>query len=76
MNNNIPYFSAISRQAIVERIMDYSGEDFDLESFYKNDVLTIGSITRSSVDLSLSPFYENGRQHAPVYMGDKPDFIK
>ena len=25
MNNNIPYYSAISRQAIVERIMDYAG---------------------------------------------------
>ena len=37
MNNNIPYYSAISRQAIVERIMDYAGEEFNLEKFYAND---------------------------------------
>ena len=34
MNNNIPYFSAISRQAIVERIKRYAGEAFTLEDFY------------------------------------------
>lgn len=37
MNNNVPYFSTISRQAIVERIMDYAGEDFDFEKFVAND---------------------------------------
>ena len=37
MNNNVPYYSAISRQAIVERIMDYAGVPFDLEDFYAND---------------------------------------
>ena len=39
MNNNIPYFSAISRQAIVERIMLYAGEDFTLENFYAKAVM-------------------------------------
>lgn len=37
-NEDIPYYSAISRQAIVERIMDYAGEVFDINEFYAKDV--------------------------------------
>lgn len=37
MNNNVPYFSTISRQAIVERIMEYAGEEFSFEDFVAND---------------------------------------
>lgn len=37
MNNNVPYFSTISRQAIVERIMEYAGEEFSYEEFVAND---------------------------------------
>lgn len=37
MSSYIPYYSAISRQAIVERIMLYSGEHFNLEDFYAKD---------------------------------------
>lgn len=37
MNNNVPYFSAISRQAIVERIMEYAGEEFSFEAFVARD---------------------------------------
>ena len=33
MNNNIPYYSAISRQAIVERIKEFAGEQFDFDDF-------------------------------------------
>jgi hypothetical protein len=33
----IPYFNAISRQAIVERIMALSGNSFDFDSFVFND---------------------------------------
>ena len=77
MNNNIPYFSAISRQAIVERIMDYAGETFDLENFYALDSDEFGSTTKSFMDtMPLETMYDNGRQYAPVYMGDKPDFLK
>ncbi|MBR5274071.1 MAG: leucine-rich repeat protein [Bacteroidales bacterium] len=74
MNNNIPYYSAISRQAIVERIMDYAGEEFTLENFYANDSDEFGTTTRSGT-ISLESMYNNGKQYAPVYMGDKPDFI-
>ena len=37
MNNNVPYFSTISRQAIVERIKLYAGEAFSFEDFVEND---------------------------------------
>ena len=37
MNNNVPYFSTISRQAIVERIMSYAGEEFSFEKFVDKD---------------------------------------
>ena len=76
MNNNIPYYSAISRQAMVERIMEYAGEQFDLDTFIDKDVTTAGPTTKGlGYDLAI-PTYDNGKQHAPVYMGDKPDFRK
>ena len=75
MNNNIPYYSAISRQAMVERIMEYAGETFDLEEFIAKDVTTAGPTTKSGLDLMpVEAMYDNCKQHAPVYMGDKPDF--
>lgn len=37
MNNNVPYFSTISRQAIVERIMEYAGEEFSFKDFVAKD---------------------------------------
>ena len=75
MNNNIPYFSAISRQAIVERIMEYAGEEFTLESFYENDSNAVGS-TGSTVQAASVPssLRYQGQQYPPVYMGDKPNF--
>lgn len=78
MNNNIPYYSAISRQAIVERIMDYAGEEFVLEDFYAKDSDEFGSTTtKSLIDaIPVAPMYDNGKQFAPKYMGDKPDFLK
>ena len=76
MNNNIPYYSAISRQAMVERIMEYAGEQFDLVTFIDKDVTTAGPTTKGyTLDLAI-PAFNNGKQHAPVYMGDKPDFKK
>ena len=78
MNNNIPYYSAISRQAMVERIMEYAGETFDLEEFIAKDVTTAGPTTKSAFEAmpTVEPIYNNGKQHAPVYMGEKPDFRK
>lgn len=77
MNNNIPYYSAISRQAIVERIMKYAGEAFELDKFIANDVTTAGPTTKAGpCIMPVETFYNNGKQYAPVYMGDKPDFRK
>lgn len=42
MNNNVPYYSTISRQAIVERIMDYAGKTFDFETFVSKDSREMG----------------------------------
>lgn len=37
MNNNIPYYNSISREAIVKRIKQYAGESYSFEEFAKND---------------------------------------
>lgn len=76
MNNNIPYFSAISRQAIVERIMEYAGEEFTLEKFYANDSDAFGPTTKGLVDKygTLPSSAARTKQYAPVIVGDKPDF--
>ena len=77
MNNNIPYYSSISRQAIVERIKGYAGETFSLEDFYANDVFDFGTITKSaaSVDgtFGVDPKFNRATGHAPVYMGEHPN---
>lgn len=74
MNNNVPYYSAISRQAIVERIMEYAGEVFTFEKFKEKDSAEMGampmSMTRSGVatkEESYNPMHNN-----PVIMGAKP----
>jgi hypothetical protein len=76
MNNNVPYYSAISRQAIVERIMEYAGEEFTFEKFKAKDSDEIGpipmsvSMTRSSVATKEESY--NPMHNEPVIMGDKP----
>lgn len=75
MNNNIPYFSAISREAIVKRIKEYAGESYSFEEFKTLDVLdasTAGDGTRS-ISSALEFAASNKQQH-PVYMGEKPEF--
>lgn len=78
MNNNIPYYSAISRQEMVERIMRYAGEEFDINDFYANDVLDIqgNAATRSAVEESLVISSGAGKQMPPRFMGDKPQLKK
>ena len=76
MNNNIPYYSAISRQAIVERIMDYAGLPFSLEDFYANDVTSV--TTKASADASpawqpVPSGSQNLKHHHPIIMGDHPN---
>ena len=49
MNNNVPYYSTVSRQEMVERIMKYSGGTFDFETFVSKDSREMGDkfLTRS-----------------------------
>lgn len=47
MNNDIPYYSTISRESIVKRIMRYAGETFSFEEFVRNDKRDAGTATRS-----------------------------
>lgn len=71
MNNNIPYYSTISRQAIVERILDYSGEGFTLDKFYANDKKTVG--TRSALSPSAPAANTNVHEHyGPIILDGKP----
>lgn len=75
MNNNIPYYSAISRQEIVERIMRYAGKEFSLEEFYAKDNLNAGpvapTVQSQSKDMQMNTASAS-KQMPPKYMGDKP----
>ena len=79
MNNNIPYFSAISRQAIVERIKYCAGETFSLEDFYANDSDEFGPMTRAGgkhmVDrtFGVDPHLNHTTGHGPVLVGEHPN---
>ena len=66
MNNNVPYYSTVSRMAIVERIKQYAGEAFDYEDFVAHDSRDYGSkfITRST---QTSAGAAGGRLSAPVF---------
>ncbi len=72
MNNDIPYYSTISREAIVKRIMEIAGETYTFEDFVANDVMDASTVdmTRSSVPESISK--ASMYQHAPVMMGKRP----
>ena len=75
MNNNIPYFSAISRQAIVERIMKYAGEQFSFEEWKAKDkgLATDEPATASTRSIPFTSSYEPVQTgHAPKFMGEKP----
>lgn len=78
MNNNIPYYSAISRQAMVERILTLSGEGFTLDKFYTNDSFRVGAVRvsgsgkRAGTSQDLDVEYMPSHEHGPVYMGEHP----
>ena len=48
MNNDIPYYSTISRESIVKRIKRYAGETYSFEDFVANDKRDAGVVTRST----------------------------
>ena len=48
MNNDIPYYSTISRESIVKRIKRYAGEEYSFEDFVANDKRDAGTVTRGA----------------------------
>lgn len=76
MNNNVPYFSAISRESIVKRIMQYAGEPYSFEEFKAHDVQDASAASMSGAVRSSSTYVEypaSNKQYTPVYMGEKPN---
>lgn len=71
MNNDIPYYSTISRESIVRRIKKYAGEVFSFEDFVANDKREAGSVTRALNTPWLGSSIRS-YQHAPVILKGKP----
>ena len=73
MNNNIPYYSTISRESIVKRIKRYAGETYSFEDFVKNDKREAGNVTRSTGKSGSVGNVNSGmHQHAPVIHRGNP----
>ena len=79
MNNNIAYYNAISREAMVKRIMKYAGEEYSFEAFKTKDVeslpstATLSSRAWDGVSVGSSSQFD---QRPPKFMGEKPQFDK
>ena len=76
MNNDIPYYSAISREAIVKRIMEYAGEEYSFEKFVENDKRDVTPEAQSR-SADRVPMKSAGSSHFPpqIHRG-KPDVLK
>ena len=73
MNNNIPYYSTISRESIVKRIKRYAGETYSFEDFVKNDKREAGNVTRGTGRSGSVGNVNSGmHQHAPVIHRGNP----
>ena len=64
MNNNVPYFNAISRESIVRRIKKYAGETFSFEEFVANDKTDASSAVSVTRGVGSTSTY-HGRQMPP-----------
>ena len=79
MNNNIPYYNAISREAMVKRIMKYAGEPYSYEAFKALDHESLPSTTATrawewdGLNFGTSSQFD---QRLPKFMGEKPVFDK
>ena len=78
MHNNIPYYNAISREAMVKRIKKYAGEEYSFEDFKVNDKESLPSVTTKSDWMWSEGTGASSRfdQMPPKFMGDKPSFKK
>lgn len=75
MNNDIPYHSAISREAIVKRIMLYAGETYSFDEFVKNDKRGADNLSRSTRDMDFGT-KARGNQYPPVIHKGRPSILK
>ncbi len=77
MNNDIPYYSTVSRESIVKRIKAYAGEEYSFEDFVANDNVenlpetAVASSTKGEAATKNYPHASH--QHAPVFMGKRPN---
>lgn len=69
MNNDIPYYSTISRESIVKRIKRYAGEKFDFEEFVANDRQGMAQATRGIDNASITRHHH---AFAPVFHKGSP----
>ena len=79
MHNNIPYYSAISREAMVKRIKKYAGEEYSFEDFKANDKEALPSVMTKSEWIwseDYSGVSSRFDQMPPKFMGEKPSFKK
>ena len=79
MNNNIAYYNAISREAIVKRIMKYAGEPYSFAAFKAKDYESLPSSSTLSTrawDGEGTNASSQRNQHEPKFMGEKPKFNK
>ena len=78
MYNNIPYYNAISREAMVKRIKDYAGEEYSFEDFKTNDKEAHPSATTKSDWMWTEGSGTSSRfeQMPPKFMGERPSFNK
>ena len=79
MNNNIPYYNAISRESMVKRIMKYAGEEYSFEAFKAKDYESLPSIMTYSAPWAAGDnAMASSRfgQQEPKFMGEKPVFDK
>lgn len=72
MNNNIPYFSAISRESIVKRIKRYAGEPYSFEEFVALDKKTAAEVATRLMDRPFATGRPYVRQHAPRILPGVP----
>lgn len=72
MNNDIPYYSTISRESIVKRIKRYAGETFSFEDFVKNDKRDAGVVESRAFGTNGDQRTAHTYQHAPVFHKGSP----
>lgn len=72
MNNDIPYYSTISRESIVKRIKAYAGETYSFEDFVKNDKRDAGIVESRAFGGNGDQRISGTYQHAPIFHKGSP----